>query len=527
MKVLRLILNCAFSFIFLLVFPGSECQEQSRSRALYWLQSTYAQKAYLTRKIIKNIDELFSFALYVETGIRNRDDVVNTSSKSILSRRSLRAFLAPGDVDNGSSNRIKLLQSALMYKGYYNGPISGRFDAQTSYAVTAFKRDALGDYIITNAKITPVLFFAIVEAGQYKQTLDGNYIIRRIQQYLNRNYGKQCAIIPTNGKYSIRTYFNLVRALQIEVGCEKIDKRFGEKTAAACPTLHLGDKSPLVTIVQIALHANGESVNIDGIFGNDTAEAIKRFQQTMCLDRTGVADRRTICALLSSCGDISRPALACDCWKQLSYAESYALYRAGYKYVGRYLTGNIKGFKGKLVPKYLSLEELKNISRAGLRLFLIFQESAGHDIKNFNDIQGIKDAKKALNALKSLKIPHGAVVYFSVDCDPFESQVKLRLIPYFREVYRILKPAGYNVGIYGPRLACSGVLDAGYASLCFVNDATPLYHGNLAQKMPKNWAFDQFCELSGKEVKKLIGGNFRLDKVAVSGKDPGVIWKNK
>lgn len=510
--------------MFLLVFSGSECQEQSRARAVYWLRSSYEQQGRRFYKKRLSIDEIFSFALYVETGIRGRDDVVDTSGKSTPARGFSRAFLNPGNTDIGRSRCVKLLQCALMYKGYYNGSISGKFDSQTASAVKAFKRDALGDYVLTNARVTPIFFLAIVEGGLYNQAKDGNYTVRRIQQYVNRKYGRRCALIPTNGKYSIRTYFNLVRALQIEVGCEKVDKRFGDKTAAACPTLHSGDKGALVSILQIALHANGETVDIDGIYGRNTIEAVKRFQASMCLSNTGVADAGTFKALLSSCGDTNRPALACDCAKQLSYKEACALYAAGYKYVGRYLTGSIRGFRGRPVPKHLSLEEFRSISAAGLRVFLIFQEATGHNIKTFNGIQGTIDGRKALKALKSLKIPRGAVIYFSVDCDPFESQVKLRLVPYFREVCNVLRPAGYRVGIYGPRLACSGVLEAGYATLCFVNDTTPLYHGNLAQRMPRNWAFDQFYELSGKEVKQLIGEKFRIDKVAASGRDLGVFY---
>lgn len=525
MKVLRLIFKSTASFIFLLVFSGSECQEQGRNRAVYWLRSNYEQKAFNARKVHLSTDNLFSFSLHLETGIKNRDDVVDTSPKNADQRKFIRAFLGPGSVDKKGSNCIKLLQSALMYKGYYNGPISGRFDSEMAYAVKAFKKDALGDYALTNAQITPIFFLAIVEGGQYTQAEDGNYVVRRIQQYINRNYGRQCAIIPTNGKYSIRTYFNLVRALQIEIGCEKIDKRFGDKTAEACPTLRYGDNNALVSILQIALYANGEPVDIDGNYGPSTVEAIRRFQETMCLEKTGVADKRTIRALLSSCGDVNRPASACDCSRQLSYREARALYNAGYRYIGRYLTGNIRGFRGKPVPKHLTSEEFRNISSAGLRVFLIFQEATGHDIKTFCDIQGVKDANKALKALKALKIPQGAVVYFSVDCDPFESQVKSRIIPYFREVCNVLRPAGYRVGIYGPRLACSEVSREGYATFSFVNDSTPLYHGNLAQKMPANWAFDQFYELNEKEVKKLIGEKFRIDKVTASGKDSGVMWK--
>ena len=506
--MLKVILKKTLFFLFLLFFSCSECQQQSKIRALNWLN-----KAYGHRTSLRN-EDLFAYALRLETGIRGRDDVVD--------RNSFYPILEVGSIDI-RNNCVSLLQCALMYKGYYVGPISGKFDRNTASAVMEFKKDALGGRVITNSQVTPLFLLAIVGRGEYVRSADGDENMRRIQQYLNRNYSRRCSIIPTNGKYSHRTHFNLIRALQVEVDCEKIDKRFGDETTEACPTLYPGMKGRLVYILQSALYANGFRARVSGVYDTNTVAAVRQFQGYVGLPKTGVANMRTIKALLCSTGDTGRPALACDCWLRLSSDDARALYAAGYRYVGRYLTGTIKGYKGRRVPKYVNRQEFYDISAAGLRLFPIFQEEDGHDVKSFSAAQGRKDAVIAIAAARKLELPKRTVIYFSVDCDPSEEQISKRIVPYFSEVSRIVRSAGYRVGVYGDRLVCTSVSNYGYATFSFVGDETPMYYGNIAQRLPKNWAFDQFYELKGKKQFQYAGGKFNLDKVSFSGRDIGVI----
>lgn len=505
--MLKFVFRNILSSLFLLIFSCSESQEQARNRAVYWLYNVYG---YLSPRIRVDPDKLFSLALRKETGIKGREDVVE--------RSLFYPVMDIGSMDF-DDNCVKLLQCALMYKGYYNGPISGKFGPKTAAAVRLFKKDALGDNVATNSKVTPIFLLAIVEQGKFTLDREGSSTMRNIQQYLNRNYGKKCAIIPTHGKYSHRTHFNLIRALQIEVGCERIDKRFGDETVAACPTILPGTKGSLVYILQSALYANGINVCVNGMYDTSTVAAVKEFQKIMALPADGVAGVRTMKALLDSSGDVTRPALACDCFRQLSFDDAKLLYDQGFRYVGRYLTGNIKGFRGKAVSKHLTEQELQNITKAGLRTFLIFQDHNGHNVRAFSINQGIEDAQKALAALKKLGVQKGAVVYFSVDCDPFESQINKMIVPYFETINRIFRETGYVVGVYGSRMLCRIISEKRLARYSFVGDITSMHHGNIAQKMPSNWAFDQFFETKI----KYSGGKFRLDKVAVSGKDHGII----
>lgn len=499
----------ALFLLFLLVFSCSECQQQSKDRALNWINRNYGQRVGQKDKF------LFNYALKLESGIKSRKDVIENCSAY--------PTLNVGDVDR-TNNCIKLMQCALLFRGYYVGPINGAFDKRTASAVMQFKKDVFGDGVIVNSTVSPIFLLAIVDVGDYRLSDKGDFRVRQIQQYLNRNYARRCNIIPTDGEKGRRTHFTLVQGIQIEAGCEKIDGRFGQELTDLYSTLSKGMRGRMVYLMQCALYLNGIRININGVYDGSTVIAVKKFQAFMRLPQTGVADLRTMKGLLISTGDVTRPAIACDSYFRLSADATKALHNAGYRFVGRYLTGSIKGFRGKLIPKFIDRAELQAISNAGMRAFLIFQEKGGHDIETFTTDQGIEDAKIAVTAVRKLGVSQGATIYFSVDCDPSNKQINQKIIPYFRAVNRIVRKCGYSVGVYGTRLVCTLVSDAGYARHSFVSDYSPLFNGNLGYPLPKNWAFDQFHELKGKEMFKYSGGKFNLDKVIASGRDRGVAY---
>ncbi|MBR1734066.1 MAG: DUF1906 domain-containing protein [Alphaproteobacteria bacterium] len=508
--MIKIILKKILFFLFLCIFSCSECQEQNKLRAVNWLNRNYGHNTKLRD------ENLFAYALRLETGIKNKNDVLN--------KQVVFPIIDIGSVDF-HNNCISLMQCALMYKGYYLGPISGKFDKKTASAVMQFKKDVLGNSTIVNSRVTPLFFVAIVKPGSYVRSEDGKESIRKIQQYLNRNYSKRCSIITTDGVYGARTHFTIIQALQIESNCENTNGRFDQELTDVCPTLYKGMQGRKIYLLQCALYVNGIRNSINGIYDNQTVRAVKQFQRISCLPQTGIANMATIKALLTSTGDVSRPANACDCYFRLPFSAAQALSVAGYRFVGRYLTGTIKGFRGKRVPKYVDKEEFADITKAGLRLVPIFQEKGGHEISSFCVAQGKIDAKIAIKAAYKLGLPKGSVIYFSVDCDPLKKQISEKIIPYFKGVNSCMKQSGYRVGIYGTRLTCSMVSDQGYAKFSFVNDCSSRCNGNIAQTLPKNWAFDQFYELKGKEMFKYDGGKFNLDKVIASGRDIGCINK--
>lgn len=79
-------------------------------------------------------------------------------------------------------------------------------------------------------------------------------------------------------------------------------------------------------------------------------------------------------ALLLSCGNPSRSAQACDCATVLNSNKAIALYNAGYRYVGRYLTGYV-GSGDNARPKAMTAAELDAIFDAGLNVFAIYQDN--------------------------------------------------------------------------------------------------------------------------------------------------------
>ena len=215
-------------------------------------------------------------------------------------------------------------------------------------------------------------------------------------------------------------------------------------------------------------------------------------------------------ALMVSTGDPTRPVLGCDCATQLDSEKARELYKAGYRYVGRYLTG----FAAKRAPKNLTLEEYKAICDAGIRLFPIYQDG-GYKKDYFTAEQGKKDAEIAFKAAKDILIPNGATIYFAVDYDFMDAQINSKVMPYFEAINNASKtnsnPNNYKIGIYGSRNICSKVSEKGYACSSFVSDMSTRYSGNFGYPLPANWAFDQIKEFRFSQN----GVSFPLDNDAV------------
>ncbi len=329
--------------------------------------------------------------------------------------------------------------------------------------------------------------------------------------------------MPCDGHYSRESNKALIFALQAEegMGVDTANGFFGPETTSRCPTLSEGMRGNLIRILQSALYVNRFSCPITGVYDGNTASAVKRFQIFTCLPETGVANMPTIKALLSSCGDTSRPARACDCATQLTPAKAYALREAGYECVGRYLTGYVDA-GAKARPKNLTPAEIEAILRAGLRFFPIYQDG-GWSPEYFTrgSPQGEHDGRIAVETARSLGIPLGTVIYFAVDCDLYNFQVTELIRPYFDGVFSSVCRSGfgYLVGIYGARNICSRISSMGYAVSSFVSGMSTGFSGNLGYPLPENWAFDQFCEF---EFGGSSDGNFALDKDAYSGRDAGV-----
>lgn len=451
-------------------------------------------------------------ALQHELGITNLSDNFGPETTSRFQP------LVPSNYQT-KSNMIYILQGALWCKGMPPGSWTGIFDDDTVQTVKTFQSDA-GLTQLDGIVTTPMMK-ALLNMSAFVLVSGGDSKIREMQKNLNRDYSDYIGELqPCDGIYQRNTNKAIIYALQKEEGLSKetANGNFGPSTTSLCPTLTVGDsRTNFVLILQYALYCNGTQFDpgpFDGSYGSGVESAVKDFQQFMALPATGVADMTTIKGLLTSAGDTSRDALACDCATVLDANTAETIRSAGFKYVGRYLTGNANG-----KSKAMTREELQAIFNAGLRVFPIY-EDGGYVLQYFTANQGKSDAINAIQAAKHLGLPYGTIIYFAVDCDPLDVDITNNIIPYFGSVHSGFRNSDYKIGVYGDRNVCSRVYEKGYAEKSFVAGMSTGWSGNLGFTMPQNWAFDQFTTIT-------VGdSNLEVDKDAYSGQDPGIDHNN-
>ena len=358
---------------------------------------------------------------------------------------------------------------------------------------------------------------ALMTSDAYYLISSGNATTREIQQAINRKYSDVLGgYIPTNGLYERNMNTAIIKMIQYEIGV-KVDGGWGEGTKSSLPVLGAGSsRKNLVYILQYLLYLNGFDPNgFDGGFGNGVTKALKNFQTLMMLDIDGYCGRQVWSALVVSCGDTARSADACDTCFEITPARAKLLKNNGYNIVGRYLTGYINETR----PKALQEGELETIFNADLGVFLIYQEN-NRQISDFNYSKGRKAGLSASESAINKRIPKDAVIYFAVDLDVYEEQID-KIIDYFKGINNCIDEK-YRVGIYAPRLVCQRVTEENLAVSSFVADMSSGYSCNVGQKIPENWNFDQFKEISnyGNELdidkvtyRGIIGGISTLDEV--------------
>ena len=122
-------------------------------------------------------------------------------------------------------------------------------------------------------------------------TTGGNTTIKNIQSTLNARYNTGLVVDGISGA---KTKSAMVKGLQTELNKQYaagliVDGVFGAKTRAAIPNLVQGAGRNLTWLLQAALYLKGYGVIPDGIFGNLTAAAVRRFQTNSGLMPDGIA----------------------------------------------------------------------------------------------------------------------------------------------------------------------------------------------------------------------------------------------
>ncbi|MBC2243660.1 DUF1906 domain-containing protein [Listeria booriae] len=493
-----------------------------------WLNKTYDK--YVAKGDFQTIPEngktgwttvyALTRALQIELGISPTADNFGPTTEKLFKPLTI------GASDAKPTNINYILQGAFYCKGYSPGGFTGVFGGQTQIAVKMFQKDA--GLATQDGVVSTIIMKSLLDMSAFQTVSGGTYGVRTVQQNLNRDYSAWIGkLVPCDGLYGRDTNTSLIYALQKEEGMARTtaNGNFGPGTTTSLTNLipTFASNKALVLLLQYSLACNGLPINqFSGVYDAETTNLVKRYQEFMKMSiTTGAITMGTFKALLSSAGDTNRSATACDTSYVLNTDQIDTLWNAGYRYVDRYLTGNvIRG--GVRVPKAMNPTEIAAILKKGLKIFPIYQDG-GYEIPYFEvPFQGISDGYKAIDAAYNLGFPAGTTIYFAVDLDAYDYQITDLIMPYFQNLRAAFKQnqalRSYQIGVYGARNVCSRLKSAGLVDNVFVADMSTGFSGNLGFPMPDDWAFDQYFEMS-------IGtgnGKLDIDKVTYSGVDKGV-----
>ena len=457
-------------------------------------------------------------ALQIELGLSGVDGVMGNGTINACPTIS-------EETDN--LNLVKIIQYGFYCKGYECGGATGVYSGMTRLAATTFRKHV--GFSDNDGTMPPKFIKALLNTDAYKLVSGGDSKVRVGQQYLNSEYIiniPSIAFVPCNGIPDRNMMKGIIAALQYEEAGKTlsgVDGIYGSNTLSKAPELVKGTtKSAYVKIAQMCMMCmNEEKPDLTGLFDDNFESRIKAFQDFYCLTQdervnSGVLDRYTWASLLSSKGESTRKAKACDCSEQILTSSKAKCLKEKYDIVGRYLTGTV-GSAHK--DKSLSLEEIDILTSEGLNIFPIYQDGGAVEAY-FGRTQGESDAEKAILAAENLHIPYGTIIYFAVDYDFTAAKLVEKVVPHFEGINSVFASmnTGYRIGIYGARNVCSTICNAGLACSSFVSDMSTGYSGNLGYPLPNNWAFDQFYEYTESASD---GTTFAVDKDAFSGRDYG------
>jgi peptidoglycan hydrolase-like protein with peptidoglycan-binding domain len=430
-------------------------------------------------------------------------------------------------VHSANINMRTIVEAALYCKGYSGGTMNGSFlDAtQVGLQVMTANMGVGGGSVVTD--VPPKVFKALLTMDAYVKTPGGNDTIQKIQRWLNATYwGRADFFIgPCDGHFSRDVQKALVFGIQYQLGMADgaVTGSVGPATQSglrgAAARVAIGSADPgatgFVRLFQAAMQFNGWASQWDESAGTFTAAleaTVRRFQEFSMLPQTGAGEYPTWMSLLLSTGDPSRKGTAMDCMYPLNSRTIATVWNAGYRTVGRYLTGGTN--------KVLTSSEVALITDQGMSFFPIYQEN-GDAVQWFSYDQGVAAGKAACAAAGALGVPVGTVIYFAVDFDAVDAEITSAIIPHFQGVAAGISAVGrpYAAGVYGCRNVCRQVSDAGLATRSFVSGMSTGYSGNLGFPLPDNWAFDQIANTT---LATGTAGQVEIDNDIASGRDPGV-----
>ena len=522
-----------------------------------WLNSTYAGVEGFTPIDVDGV----SYSTTFITLVMGFQIELGLSSNNITGTFGpLTKSLCPTFEKNlsNNSNMVKILQYALLCKGYYDTVVNGVFDDNTVSQIVNLQQDAGLNNDQISQKATPTVIQAALSTEIYMLGEGGNTRVREVQRRLNQEYFAYIGIQPCDGIFGANTVNSLITALQANEGLPRREDvlsdddiyangNFGNTTKIHCPSIpydnsvkkyngvsySTGEITQFTKLVQYCLCClkpdKYDPGTFNGTLDNATVNALKTFQNDVALEETGSVSINEWMSLLVSTGNPERNGQAIDSSTRITKEKAIALKNAGYTTVGRYLTGDLV-IGGTRVAKNLLRSEMKDIFDAGLNLFVIFQDpreafSQYPNIETYEELcrvyftksRGRNDAEKAFSVANSLGVPHGETIFFTVDYDFLKGEVNESIIPYFTGIndYANLNGNEYKIGIYSARNTCAIVSNAGLTEYSFVSDMSTGYSGNKGYALPDNWVFDQIQEIDNFSS---TDGSFAIDKNIISGR---------
>lgn len=147
------------------------------------------------------------------------------------------------------------------------------------------------------------------------------------------------------------------------------------------------------------------------------------------------------------------------------------LVAAGKQFVIRYHSTTTAQASKRIGPA-----EAASLARAGLWIATVYQDRA-RQLDDFGFDRGVQDGVAAFTFAAQIGQPADSAIYFAVDVDFSESEIRSVVLPYFKGVRQAMAQAAgsgsvHAVGVYGSGLTCRLVRDAGLATFTWLSEST-------------------------------------------------------
>jgi hypothetical protein len=124
----------------------------------------------------------------------------------------------------------------------------------------------------------------------------------------------------------------------------------------------------------------------------------------------------------------------------------------------------------------LSAAEAQMVSEAGMKLVALW-ESHSHNPAYFSHASGYSDAMTAYRQARAIGQPAGSAIYFAVDFNAREPDIRGSVDQYFRGVTAgfaamASSPPDYRVGVYGSGAVCDYLKQARLAQYAWLSNST-------------------------------------------------------